>query len=501
MPSREFLAADGARRYLGLSWPLVVGGLVYLVFVANGAIFFRDGDTYWHIAAGQWILEHGAVPAHDPYSFTMRGAPWTAHEWLSEVLLALAHDYAGWGGVVALTALAFAGAIALLMRYCLVHLPPVHVLMFAALAILLCLSHLHARPHVLVMPLMVVWVAHLARASEANRAPSYWLLPLMVLWANLHGSFTFGLVLTAIFALEGVLAAWKNQTLRSAILSWGGFLLLAIAAALLTPHGVEGVLFTSKIFGGSYMLATIAEWQPTSFQYFQPLGLWLMAGLAVVLHQGIRLPWLRIVLVLMLLYMALRHARNAELVGLLAPLVLAAPLSAYWQRKPARGKLLAAVNAFFDGLARPASRRALAASAAVLSLSTYALLASNPPQPKPHITPAAALAAARQAGLDGPVLNAYVWGGYLIYKGIPVYIDGRADMYGDEFLKEYLEALAIKTATGLETLLDRHRIQWTLLGADTPAVSMLDHLPGWQRLHADDHAVVHIRRPPEEGGS
>jgi hypothetical protein len=41
-----------------------------------------DGDTWSHIATGQWILAHGAVPRADPFSHSMPGAPWTAHEWI-----------------------------------------------------------------------------------------------------------------------------------------------------------------------------------------------------------------------------------------------------------------------------------------------------------------------------------------------------------------------------------------------------------------------------------
>ena len=47
----------------------------------------NDGDTWWHLAAGQWILAHQQVPHVDPFSYTMRGHPWQAHEWLSEVEL------------------------------------------------------------------------------------------------------------------------------------------------------------------------------------------------------------------------------------------------------------------------------------------------------------------------------------------------------------------------------------------------------------------------------
>src|SRR5208283_5203256 len=69
-----------------------------------------DGDTWSHLATGDWIIAHGAVPRADPFSHSTPGAPWTAHEWLSEVLLTLAFRLGGWSGVVLLTGTAAASA-------------------------------------------------------------------------------------------------------------------------------------------------------------------------------------------------------------------------------------------------------------------------------------------------------------------------------------------------------------------------------------------------------
>lgn len=487
-------AIPSAGRHSGLSWPLVIGALTYLGFLAYGGLLLRDGDTYWHIAAGRWIIEHGAVPAYDPFSHTMRGAPWTAHEWLSEVMLALAWQAFGWTGVIVLTAASFAAAIAILTRALLRNFEPVHALIFVALAVMMTAPHLHARPHVLALPLLVIWTAQLVRGAEQGRAPSLWLLPVMALWANLHGGFTLGLALALFFAAEGVLnARGKNETLE-AVKSWGLFAGLSVLSALFTPHGIEGILFTAQILGGSYALDHISEWHSPNFHLIQPLEIWLMAGLAVAFHQGLRLPAFRLLLLLALLHLALKHTRNVELVGLLVPLFLAAPLAAQWRQQAGAGRQLARVDRIFLELAGNASRRTAALMMAGLGLVT--LLAAQPGAviPKEEITPAGALQAVRKANLTGPVLNEYSLGGYLIHAGIPPFIDGRADMYGDEFMKEYFESINLTTSDGLQKLLQKYRIEWTLLPPETAAVALLDHLPEWHRLYADKVAVVHVRK-------
>ena len=69
-----------------------------------------DGDTWSHLATGEWIIAHRAVPWADPFSHSMARRPWTAHEWLSEILLTLAFRLGGWSGVVLMTGAAAASA-------------------------------------------------------------------------------------------------------------------------------------------------------------------------------------------------------------------------------------------------------------------------------------------------------------------------------------------------------------------------------------------------------
>ena len=492
-------AIPSTSRVTGLSWPLIIGSLTYLGFLAYGNLLLGDGDTYWHIAAGRWIIEHATVPTHDPFSHTIRGAPWTAHEWLSEVIMALTYQAFGWAGVIMLTAAAFAGAIAILTRFLLKNFEPVHALIFAALAVMMTAPHLLARPHALAMPLLVIWTAYLVRASEQGRAPSFWLLPIMTLWANLHGGFTLGLALSLFFAVEGVLhARQKNKTLV-AVKSWALFVGLSLISALLTPHGIKGILFTVQILSGSYALDHILEWQSPSFHSIQPLEIWLLTGLAVALHQGLRFPIMRLILLLGLLHLALKHIRNVELIGLLAPLFLAAPLAKQWQERAVAGRQLATVDRIFQELARGANRRVVALTMAGLVLITLLSAQLSDPLLKKEISPVDALQAAQKAHLTGPVLNEYRFGGYLIYAGIPPFIDGRADMYGDDFMKEYFESLNLTTSDGLQKLLQKYRIEWTLLPPEIAAVALLDHLPEWHRLYADKIAVVHVKKmTPEE---
>lgn len=480
-----------------LSLPFMVGIYAFLVTLYLGlakSSVLRDGDTLWHIAAGRWILEKMAVPTSDPFSHSMPGSPWTAHEWLSEILLATAHQAAGFTGVVTLTGLAFAAAVALLARQLQRHFTPTRCILFAAMAVLMTGPHLLARPHILAMPLLVAWCAGLVHAADHGRAPSWHLVPLMAIWANMHGGFTLGIALAFAFTLETFFAARARADVRHWAQSWAIFLSLMLLASMATPHSYHGLVFTWQVLvQDSYALSLIGEWKSPDFHYFQPLILWLLGGLALVLYQGLRLPPMRLVLLLGFLYLSLKHVRNVDLLGLVVPLIIASSFSLQWSQ---RERVPLRPDRIQQWLQALPGRSNLTASSAIVVLALAAawlIEQVQPTTPSSEIAPKNAVQAAIAAGARGPVLNGYGYGGYLIYSGIPVHIDGRSDMYRDAFIQEYVEAIELRHGRPLQPFLAKYRIGWTLLPVDIPLVTALDQLPGWKRIYGDDLAVVHMK--------
>ena len=114
-------------------------------------------------------------------------------------------------------------------------------------------------------------------------------------------------------------------------------------------------------------------------------------------------------------------------------------------------------------------------------------------RPAPQNTPAAAVASADLAKA-GPVLNDYSFGGYLIFAGIPTFIDGRGELFGGPFIARYNRDISLADLNDFLKLLDQYKFGATLLEPNTPAVALLDRLPDWQRVYSDDVAVVHKRR-------
>ncbi|MFC0240157.1 hypothetical protein [Rhodopseudomonas telluris] len=462
--------------------PLWVGVVAYILLLIIGDRLLADPDTLWQIAIGQWIIDHRAVPHVDVYSFTMAGQPWISTQWLSQVLLAASYAAAGWAGPVVMGAASLALALALLARALGRRLRGSTTLVFVFAAVMLMVPHMFARPHVLAMPVMVAWVGGLIAAADRRAAPPLALLPLIALWANLHGGFVLGLVLIAPIALDAVLAAPATAR-RSLLLRWAGFGVLALIASCANPYGWDAILASQRILSLGAALATIGEWGPTDFSRFGPLELVLLVGLGLALWRGVTLPPLRIVMLLGLLHMALSANRNLEVLGLLAPLIIAAPLARQiggaepQDGAPARPGF--GVSAAMLGLA-------IAGTLAFTTLHSFA-------PPRRH-TPAVAVATLKTLGVKR-VFNDYDFGGYLIASGVPPFIDGRTELYGERFVVEQNAAIRLRPPQTLFRLLEDFKIDATLLPTDDPATRLLDHVDGWQKVYSDDVATIHLRKP------
>ncbi len=479
--SVAFICPAGARaessdaRVSGLVVALIAVTL-FAVAAFTPAVL-NDGDTWSHLATGEWIFAHGTVPRADPFSHSMPGAPWTAHEWLSECVMTLAFRAGGWSGVALITAFG-AAAAALIMGIRLARdLSGAALGIVLALGVALWAPTLLARPHVLALPLAAIWTAGLLAARDRDAPPRPSLALVMTLWSNMHGGFVFGLALIAPFACEAVVAALPGARLRLAR-GWAFFALAALAAALVNPYGVEALVFPFRLMGLEH-LSRISEWAPQDFGRLGPTEVALLTLLSFALARPISAPPIRVALVALLIAMALAHARHAQLLGLIAPMLLAGPIARTIGARAPKD---------IRQIARTALAAVLAGALTISALSAAAPIVRT----DGSSAPIAALAAVPPGLLEKPVLNDYAFGGYLIFTHVRPFIDGRADMYRDDMLGLY-DKLAGGDPATVEATLAHYRISWTIFAPDKRVVAVLDRQPGWRRLYTDAVAVVHAR--------
>jgi hypothetical protein len=106
--------------------------------------------------------------------------------------------------------------------------------------------------------------------------------------------------------------------------------------------------------------------------------------------------------------------------------------------------------------------------------------------------PVAAVDYLAESGLDEQNgYNSYNWGGYLIWRGLPVYVDGRADVYGDDFLHYYRRTFDL--TSHWQQPLDEYDVAYVLIEQHSPLSNLLAASEQWQLAYDDALASVFIR--------
>ncbi len=519
---------------LTLRW-LMAAIAFLLVFAAPG---FREADFYWHLKTGELIAQTGTVPAADPFSYTYAGRPWVAHEWLAQLIF---YQLYALGGFDALRVLpAAAAAMTLLLMHTIAR-RLAGTDRAAALAttgfFVPLMPFFTLRPQVFTYVCFAAYLLVLVDFKYFRSLRRLWWLPLLMLaWVNLHGAFMLGIVLLIAFGVSEWLQGQRAQRRRSLPLGlYWGFALLTVAATLLNPQGLRILVYPFELLGMEASRGLIEEWASPSFHDLLPRL--VLAGL---------FAWI----------MAVAHARRPpELSELLLPLLMfAAGLLSQRHLPLASMALLASFCVMLRRLrsvpqATHPSSAAPPALPVLPSLLPFRFSARNPlnahnvqnghhardlraPVSQPlsraragaiHLLVFAALLAAfrigwlpveREAtamqrvpvgavdylvrnGVHGRMLNDYDLGGYLIYRLWPerkVFIDGRADLYGDRFLKAYLTTYY--GGEGWQQLPQRYAIDYAVLARGAPLRQLLLASGDFRETYVDAQHAVLLRDIP-----
>ncbi|WP_020177710.1 hypothetical protein [Methylopila sp. M107] len=466
-----------------LAGPALLFAVIVAALTIQGDRLLADPDTHWHVRVGADIWRAKAVPWVDAYSHTFSGAPWIAKEWLSQLLMFGAHALGGEAGLVLAASLSVALTFALVFACLAARIRTTTALLLTLLALVLVTPHILARPHIFALLPLFFWTRGIVEAREADRTPSLWLLAVLAIWANLHNSFTIAYPIAGALALEALIAAPAEKRLEVA-LRWAGFGAAALLAGCVTPYGHHALAVTFTMFGSGESLPYIGEWDPIGWNWTAALALGSALLALVALAAGGVRNSVRILLVGALAAMMARHVRFLDVYAIVAPLVLVAPLV---RRFPA----------LRPETPDPASRWPLISTvgAVAAGLAAVVLTLGSTPRPSPLVTPQAALEAARRLGVSGPVYNSYDYGGFLIARGVPTFIDGRTDqLFLGGFISTLMGAIADRADAPFLDFVERHGATWAIAPTGGDEARHFDASPAWPRIYRDEVASVYVKR-------
>jgi hypothetical protein len=457
-----------------------------------------DHDGWWHLATGRTIVERGSIPHTDPFSHTRAGAPWIDNGWLAQIVLYLAYRWLGYAGLGLLVALAAVVTTAILWPQ--MDGGPLTRAFILILAGTASGPVWTVRPH-LATYVLTAGLGLLVLHWRSGRPRALWAIPpLFVLWVNLHAGYILGLGLLALVAFGAILdrlrdaedaRPWRDI---ASLTATGG---ITLALVPLNPYGVALWRYPFHNAGQAFAHRYIAEWASPDFHHLinQPFAAMLLLMFLAVGLCSRRGRWTELLPVAAFAYLTLRSQRAMGLFALVTAPVLsryAASCLAGLTHRPRQSHR-----------ARPIApgQAALNGGLALLVIAAAALKAGMVWR-RPAVE-----AAVRELGYPvdatawiiehdppGQLYNPYRWGGYLIWHLFPeyrVFVDGRADMYGDPFLLVYTDLAS--AAPGWEDVFASYGVCTALVEGGDPLSNALAQSPDWERVHGDETAAIYVR--------
>ncbi len=477
---RSSHAANQGLRTLVLAGLFAVPALM-CVHVA----FVCDMDLWWHLRAGEWILAHHTVPRVDPFSSAMAGKPWMAYSWLFELLAVKLYTWLGLAGSVAYSSamiLTITGAMFHLVRRLQGGFPRAVLLSFAGV---FCMAHLYTpRPWLFTILFFILEMDILMQARKTGRLRELlWLPAIFALWANVHIEFVDGLFVLGLAWAETLAAGWglgeKTRLRPTAIgLALAGSLL----ATLANPYGW-------RIYQAAYELATqagalnkVTELQAIPFRNAADFMVLLLAmGSAAALAWQRRVLLFETALLGFAAVLAFRSQRDVWVMAVAGAAILASMIAG-------SGK---------EAVRLPKMGTALAVLMAVLAVAMgFSRMQVNNARLEGDLAktlPVHAVEAVKAKGYAGPLYNDFNWGGYLIWAlRMPVSIDGRQNLYGDQRLDRSMATWNAEPDWASDAQLTQAGL---VIGpVKAPLTQALRMDPRFQLAYEDQVAAVFIAR-------
>jgi hypothetical protein len=511
--------------------------------VGGRSRLFRDPGTFWHTVVGRRILCSDGFPETDPFSFTFHGMPWIPHQWLGECLMAVLDAIGGLDTLLLATATVLAGlytwAAHRLLHSGLHWLPTVLLIMLTMAA---SANHLHVRPHISTIVFLGLTFGCLCdfEAGRIGLGRLFWLVPIFWAWSSMHGGVLAGLA-TMILALAGW-CLYRLVGLDSPIMRTRQALVLVllIVACGLTfvanPYGLRLPHVWLEIMRSPVVGRLIDEHAPLDFR--SPAG-WLILFLGLIYAGTLaclspwrpRVTWL---IPLFFFYETLTRVRHSPLFSIAAVLALAEMLPhtrlALWLARPGRDlfQFRSVASSQLPVVSEDGSVKSAPGSVAsswlswdwgpaviplgVVLLATVfqstgvkvPVLGRGWVKLDPTHWPVELLPELRQAEQEHPegsrIFNDFLYGGFLIYytPGLKVFIDDRCELYGDDWLMEYSEAMK-SNPDRIERWHQLYAFAYALVSRGTPFDRYLGQSPRWVLIKRTDTAALYGYKGPVSG--
>jgi len=503
-------------RYAGIFETLLFLAFWVAISAAVPDRLMRDPGTFWHTRIGLDILETGQLPQSDTYTYTRAGTPWICQFWICDLAMGGLYRLGGWTALLVVTAFVLAGTYAWLAgRFVAAGLDLVVTLLIVVLAIAVSAPQFHIRPLIFTITFLGLELVLLADVEAGRRrlVELWWMVPMFILWVNIHGGVIGGLaslaLVTAGWLLLGLMR-WDSpiRNLRDA----GHLVAISLSCALtvlVNPYGLRMPQLWLDILGlplSEFVMEHAPLWhKPVMALPAVALLLVYLLFLFSTSPRKWRATWL---LPLVWFLLACQRNRHAALfsVAVLAVLVDVLPQAGF-------SRLLQWRELYFPCAADhrngpPAwPRWALMGVLLLVALGLQGtgipvpLLGADAVQLKPSYWPVALLPELRELEKSPTtrLFNNDLNGGFLIFHtpGLPVFIDDRCELFGEQFLRRYFE-IATKNPAKFDELDAEYHFTHALVKRRTPIDEWLRTNAHWKLLGETPSATLFEKVGPSQ---
>ena len=467
----------------------------------------QDPDFWWHLRAGQLIIQHGGLLGSDPFTYTVANHHWTMHEWLNEVVFAIEFAVGGLELIVlVLCAVTWLELIAIMQKARLRHPGRGALGMGMLIAVIAGFPIWGPRVQMITFAFAALTLLLVERHLVKGGRAIWGLVPVFLVWSNFHSGFVIGLGFIAIVLIAEVLGAWLHmpdpaprEQLRPLLL----VLIASIAVSMINPNGPSILLYALGTQTSGAQQSLIEEWFSPSFHDWEVLvygAMLLSLAMLIVFNKRIRAR--DVALVLVTTALSLQSARHIALfvaaatpvyidqLGLATPRMKAAVRRL--RRTPARTRTRVQPPLLF----RLAACTLLMAGLGGVYVAWLVPKMRLQPYSLAYAQEFPVCAAQWLAGAPEPlkIFNQYGEGGYLAYTlsshGDKVFIFGDAALMGDPLLYTYAN---VETVTPKwDSIIRDSGTDIVLYDVKTPLADVMDHAADWTKVYQDGLSVAFV---------
>ena len=481
--------------------------VIFLYLCFTGQRLLDDGDTGFHIRAGEFIIENHIVPKFDIFSFHTPPIPWIAHEWLSEVLMGGVHKYFGLTGVGVLFSFTIATIFYLLYRF--IKGNNGNILISAVLVILSAFTsyfHWLARPHIFSILLLLIWYFILEEYQYRNKRLIYYLPLLMMLWVNLHGGFILGFLMISVYftgnLIDALLSGGENKNLaKEKAKRYFSVGIFCLAAAFINPYGYRILSFPFTLIFEKSLVNYSNEYLSPNFHhiFFIFFGAYLLFTISIFMTSKKTPTPTEIILAILFTFMSLYSCRNIALFSIIIAPILFRQIEYLLHEKNTpifvkfknKAKKYNDIDRYSNGFLWPVMGVILIILGIIFGNINFMF-------DERMQKPVRAVEFLKREPIKGNMFNATEYGDYIIYSAYPqykVFIDGRIDIYMAEIFSDYQKIANFET--GWENIIEKYQIQWIIYDKDSPLSRILVEKNNWKLIYSDEATNIFVKNTDE----